>query len=41
MSKLHEIFLTPEHFIQLSRLVAGQKELKGYAAQVVTEDYTR
>ncbi len=40
MAKLHEIFLNPEHFIQLSRLVAGQKELKGYAAQVVEEDET-
>jgi len=41
MANLHEIFLNAEHFIQLSRLVAGQKELKGYAAQKVTEDYTK
>jgi dihydrolipoamide dehydrogenase len=41
MAQLHEIFLNPEHFVQLSRLVAGQKPLKGYAAQVVTEDYTQ
>ena len=40
MSNLHEIFLNAEHFIQLSRLIAGQKELKGYSSQVVTEDYT-
>jgi dihydrolipoamide dehydrogenase len=38
MAELHEIFLNPEHFIQLSRLVAGQEELKGYAAQVYLED---
>jgi dihydrolipoamide dehydrogenase len=38
MAKLHEIFLNPEHFIQLSRLVAGQKELQGYAGQVVEDD---
>jgi dihydrolipoamide dehydrogenase len=41
MKDLHEIFLNAEHFIQLSRLVAGQKELKGFSEQVVTEDYTR
>jgi dihydrolipoamide dehydrogenase len=40
MARLHEIFLNAEHFVQLSRLIAGQKELKGYAAQVVTEDYS-
>ena len=39
MSELHEIFLNAEHFVQLSRLVAGQKELQGFAAQKVTEDY--
>jgi dihydrolipoamide dehydrogenase len=40
MANLHEIFLNAEHFIQLSRLVAGQKELKGFAAQVyLEEDY--
>lgn len=38
MAELHEIFLNPEHFIQLSRLVAGQEELKGFAAQVPSED---
>jgi len=38
MAELHEIFLNPEHFIQLSRLVAGQEELKGYTAQVPLED---
>jgi dihydrolipoamide dehydrogenase len=38
MAELHEIFLNAEHFIQLSRLVAGQKELKGFAAQVPSED---
>jgi dihydrolipoamide dehydrogenase len=38
MANLHEIFLNAEHFIQLSRLVAGQKELKGFAAQVYLED---
>jgi len=41
MANLHEIFLNAEHFIQLSRLIAGQKELKGYSSQVVTEDYTK
>ncbi|MBN1635941.1 MAG: NAD(P)/FAD-dependent oxidoreductase [Deltaproteobacteria bacterium] len=39
MSNLHEIFLNAEHFVQLSRLIAGQKELKGYAAQVDPEEY--
>ncbi len=39
MSELHEIFLNAEHFVQLSRLVAGQKELQGFAAQKVTEEY--
>jgi dihydrolipoamide dehydrogenase len=38
MANLHEIFLNAEHFIQLSRLVAGQKELKGFAAQVYSEE---
>lgn len=38
MADLHEIFLNAEHFIQLSRLIAGQKELKGFAAQVYLED---
>jgi len=41
LANLHEIFLNAEHFIQLSRLIAGQKELKGYSSQVVTEDYTK
>jgi 2-oxopropyl-CoM reductase (carboxylating) len=41
MSDLHEIFLNAEHFVQLSRLVAGQRELSGYGSQVVTEDYTK
>jgi len=41
MKNLHEIFLNAEHFVQLSRLVAGQKELKGYAEQEVTEDYRK
>lgn len=41
MKDLHEIFLNAEHFVQLSRLVAGQKELKGYAGQKVTEDYRK
>jgi len=40
MANLHEIFLNAEHFVQLSRLIAGQKELKGYSAQVETEDYS-
>lgn len=39
MANLHEIFLNAEHFVQLSRLVAGQKQLKGYSAQVVTQKY--
>jgi dihydrolipoamide dehydrogenase len=38
MADLHEIFLNAEHFIQLSRLIAGQEELKGFAAQVPSED---
>ena len=38
MADLHEIFLNAEHFIQLSRLVAGQEKLKGFAAQVPTMD---
>lgn len=38
MADLHEIFLNAEHFVQLSRLIAGQKELKGYAAQVQMEE---
>ena len=38
MADLHEIFLNAEHFVQLSRLVAGQKELKGFAAQVYLEE---
>jgi hypothetical protein len=38
MADLHEIFLNAEHFIQLSRLIAGQKELKGYAAQTPLEE---
>jgi hypothetical protein len=33
--------LNAEHFVQLSRLVAGQKTLAGYGGQKVTEDYTR
>jgi len=33
MADLHEIFLNAEHFIQLSRLIAGQKELRGFAVQ--------
>lgn len=41
MANLHEIFLNAEHFVQLSRLIAGQKELKGYDSQEVTEDYTK
>jgi len=41
MAELHEIFLNAEHFVQLSRLIAGQKELTGYGAQTVTEDYTK
>ncbi|MBW1848486.1 MAG: NAD(P)/FAD-dependent oxidoreductase [Deltaproteobacteria bacterium] len=41
MANLHEIFLNAEHFIQLSRLVAGQDDLKGYSGQTVTEDYTK
>ncbi len=41
MSSLHEIFLNAEHFVQLSRLVAGQEKLSGYSSQVVTEDYTK
>jgi pyruvate/2-oxoglutarate dehydrogenase complex dihydrolipoamide dehydrogenase (E3) component len=40
IANLHEIFLNAEHFVQLTRLVAGQKELKGFAAQEVTENYT-
>lgn len=40
MKDLHEIFLNAEHFVQLSRLVAGQKKLAGFASQKVTEDYT-
>jgi dihydrolipoamide dehydrogenase len=38
MADLHEIFLNAEHFVQLSRLIAGQKELKGFAAQTQLED---
>lgn len=38
MSDLHEIFLNAEHFVQLSRLIAGQKELKGFATQTQLED---
>lgn len=37
MANLHEIFLNAEHFVQLTRLVAGQKELQGFSAQEVTE----
>jgi dihydrolipoamide dehydrogenase len=33
MANLHELFLNAEHFVQLSRLIAGQKELKGFSAQ--------
>ena len=39
MAGLHELFLNAEHFVQLSRLIAGQKELKGYDAQEVTEKF--
>ncbi len=39
MADLHEIFLNAEHFVQLSRLIAGQKELKGFATQTQLEDY--
>jgi dihydrolipoamide dehydrogenase len=39
MADLHEIFLNAEHFVQLSRLIAGQKKLTGYAAQTQLEDY--
>jgi len=38
MAELHEIFLNAEHFVQLSRLISGQEELKGFAAQVPLED---
>jgi dihydrolipoamide dehydrogenase len=38
MADLHEIFLNAEHFIQLSRLVAGQEQLKGFSEQVPLED---
>ena len=38
MAEQNEIFLNAEHFIQLSRLVAGQEVLKGFAAQVPTMD---
>ena len=38
MADLHEVFLNAEHFIQLSRLVAGQEELKGFTEQVPLED---
>ncbi len=38
MADLHEIFLNAEHFVQLSRLIAGQETLKGYAAQTQMED---
>jgi dihydrolipoamide dehydrogenase len=38
MAELHEIFLNAEHFIQLSRLVAGQKDLRGFAAQRPIEE---
>ena len=40
MANLHEIFLNAEHFVQLTRLVAGQKQLHGFAAQEVTEDFS-
>lgn len=33
MAGLHEVFLNAEHFVQLSRLVAGQKELQGFGGQ--------
>ena len=36
MAGLHELFLNAEHFVQLSRLIAGQKELKGFASQKPT-----
>ena len=41
MADLHEIFLNAEHFVQLSRLIAGQKELKGFAgqSQLADEDF--
>ena len=38
MADLHEIFLNAEHFVQLSRLIAGQKELKGFAGQTQLEE---
>jgi dihydrolipoamide dehydrogenase len=38
MADLHEVFLNAEHFVQLSRLVAGQEELKGFTEQVPLED---
>jgi len=41
ISELHKIFLNTEAFVQLSRLIAGQKELKGFAVQTVAEDFTR
>ena len=33
MADLHELFLNAEHYVQLSRLVAGQKVLSGYGGQ--------
>ena len=38
MADLHELFLNAEHFVQLSRLIAGQKELKGFAGQTQLEE---
>lgn len=38
MANLHELFLNAEHFVQLSRLIAGQKELKGFAGQTQLEE---
>jgi dihydrolipoamide dehydrogenase len=29
MGQMNELFLNPEHFIQLSRLRAGRRELRG------------
>lgn len=41
MAKLHELFLNAEHFVQLSRLIAGQKVLSGYDSQKDTERFDK
>lgn len=38
MADLHEIFLNAEHFVQLSRLISGQKQLKGFGGQTQLEE---